>query len=327
MSSPWPSPRSRTDVEGIVIRSTGSRHDVLTVEGSVSCTIRGKFRLQEEDATNPVVIGDRVSIQSNPDGSGVIVERHERHGKLSRRAAGRRVGREHVIVANVNEAWVVQSVRQPRINPGFIDRFLVMAEVQHIRAGIIINKADLLDARAEEHVGFFAELYASLGYDIHVTSVKNGEGIDELRDALSEGIHVLVGPSGVGKSSLLNALQPDLELRTGGISEATQKGKHTTTYAELIPIGEPRPDGGFVGDTPGLREFGLVGIEAAELSHYFVEIRAHIGTCRFPNCTHDHEPGCHIKELVEADEIAVERYESYINMLRSIQLGDADVGR
>ena len=300
---------------------------MLTTEGSISCTIRGRFRLQEEDATNPVVIGDRVTIQKNVDGSGVIVERHPRHGKLSRRAAGRRVGKEHVIVANVDEAWVVQSVRKPRINPGFIDRFLVMAEVQTIRAGIIINKSDLLDASAEEHIGFFVELYAGLGYDVHMTSVKTGEGVEELRRILERGIHVLVGPSGVGKSSLLNALQPDLKLRTGGISEATQKGKHTTTYAELLPIGEARPDGGFIGDTPGLREFGLVGIEAAELSHYFVELRDRMGECRFPNCTHDHEPGCRIKELVEEDQVAVERYESYINMLRSIQLGDADVGR
>ena len=315
------------DVEGVVIRSTGSRHDVLTLEGTISCTIRGRFRLQEEDATNPVVIGDRVTLQKNADGSGVIVERHERHGKLSRRAAGRRVGKEHVIVANVDEAWVVQSVRKPRINPGFIDRFLVMAEVQAIRAGIIINKSDLLDERAEEHIAFFVELYASLGYDVHVTSTKTGEGITELQEVFGHGIHVLVGPSGVGKSSLLNALQPDLQLRTGGISEATQKGKHTTTYAELIPLGTARPDGGFVGDTPGLREFGLVGIEAPELSHYFVELRDRMGSCRFPNCTHDHEPDCRIKELVEEDEIAVERYESYINMLRSIQLGDADVGR
>ena len=274
-----------------------------------------------------MVIGDRVTIQLNDDGSGVITERHDRLGKLSRRAAGRKVGKEHVIVANVDEAWVVQSVRKPRINPGFIDRFLVMAEVQAIRAGIIINKADLLDERAEEHIGFFVELYASLGYDVHVTSVKTGEGIDERRSVLEEGIHVLVGPSGVGKSSLLNSLQPDLQLRTGGISEATQKGKHTTTYAELIPLGSADPDGGFIGDTPGLREFGLVGIDAAELSHYFVEFRAHMGACRFPNCTHDHEPGCRVKVLVEEDELAVERYESYINMLRSIQMGDADVGR
>lgn len=300
---------------------------MLTEEGVISCTIRGRFRLQEEDATNPVVIGDRVVIQRNPDGSGVITERDERHGKLSRRAAGRKVGKEHVIIANLDKAWVVQSVRKPRMNPGFIDRFLVMASYRGVDAGIIINKTDLMDDRAEEYISFFVEMYAGMGYDMMFTSVTDGEGIDELRGAMDTGIHVLVGPSGVGKSSLLNALVPDLGLRTGGISEATQKGKHTTTYAELIPIGDLHPDAGFIGDTPGLREFGLVDIEAADLAHCFVEFQEHLGNCRFPNCTHDHEPGCHIKELVTDDVIPVERYESYINMLRSIQLGDQDVGR
>ena len=314
-------------MEGLILRSTGSRHEVLTEDGVISCTIRGKFRLQEEDATNPVVIGDRVVIQTNPDGSGVITERLERHGKLSRRAAGRKVGREHVIIANLDMAWVVQSVRKPRMNPGFIDRFLVMAEYRGIAAGIVLNKMDLMDERAEEYIGFFVELYSGLGYPMMFTSVEREEGIEDLRSAMQTGIHVLVGPSGVGKSSLLNALRPNLALRTGGISEATQKGKHTTTYAELLPIGDLRLDGGFIGDTPGLREFGLVDIEAGELSHYFVEFRDHLDDCRFPNCTHDHEPGCRIKELVQDDILAVERYESYINMLRSIQLGDQDVGR
>ncbi len=293
----------------------------------VSCTIRGRFRLKEEDTTNPVVIGDHVTILMNEDESGVITDRGERHGKLSRRAAGRRVGREHVIIANVDRAWIVQSVREPRINPGFIDRFLVMADARGIEAGIIINKTDLFDERAEEHVGFIAGMYVDLGFEVLFTSTKTGDGIDDLRDELLTGIHVFVGPSGVGKSSLLNALLPDLELRTGVISQATQKGKHTTTYAELIQVGEVRPDGGFIGDTPGLREFGLYDIEPAHLSHHFVEFRKYLGECRFPNCTHDHEPDCHIKDLVEEDVLPIERYESYINMLRSLQLGNADVGR
>jgi len=310
-------------LNGIVLRSTGSRYEVLTEKGLISCTIRGKFRLQEEDATNPVVIGDKVTISLNEDESGVIDEREERAGKLSRRAAGRRVGKEHVIIANVDTAWIVQSVRQPRINPGFIDRFLVMAEANGINAGIIINKIDLFDDRAEEHVGFFAGMYLSLGYEVLYTSTTSGDGIADLKDALSGGIHVFVGPSGVGKSSLLNELVPDLQLKTGGISASTQKGKHTTTYAELIAL----DSGGFLGDTPGLREFGLYSIEPSELSHYFVEFREHIGECRFPNCTHDHEPDCRIKELVDADVLPIERYESYINMLRSAQMGDLDVGR
>lgn len=310
-------------MRGIVLRSTGSRYEVLTDDGLVSCTIRGKFRLQEEDATNPIVIGDRVSISINEDKSGVIDEREERLGKLSRRAAGRRVGKEHVIIANVDTAWIVQSVRQPRINPGFIDRFLVMAEASEIKAGLIVNKIDLFDEKAEDYVGFFAGLYLSLGYDVVYTSIKTKDGLKELKKALSDGIHVLVGPSGVGKSSLLNELVPNLELKTGGISQATQKGKHTTTYAELIQL----EGGGFIGDTPGLREFGLFSIEPSELSHYFVEFREYLGQCKYPNCMHDHEPECRIKELVEDDVLQIERYESYISMLRSAQMGNLDVGR
>ncbi|MBT6424314.1 MAG: ribosome small subunit-dependent GTPase A [Bacteroidetes Order II. Incertae sedis bacterium] len=310
-------------MKGIVLRSTGSRHSVWTEEGLVSCTIRGKFRLTEEDATNPVVIGDRVEISKNEDESGVITERFDRATKLSRRAAGRREGKEHVIIANVDTAWVVQSIRDPRINPGFIDRFLVMSEASGIGAGIVFNKADLLDDAAEEVVGYFARLYASLGYEVVFTSTMVKDGLSELRECLREGIHVFVGPSGVGKSSLLNGLLPDADLKTGAISEATNKGKHTTTYAELIPI----PEGGYVGDTPGLREFGLYEVEAAELSHYFVEYRPHMHDCKFPNCTHDHEPACEIKRLVDEGDLSIERYESYINMLNAARLGDQDVGR
>lgn len=294
-----------------------------TSEGTYSCTIRGKFRLLEEDATNPVVIGDRVQITLNADDTGVICEREERQNKLSRRAAGRRVGKEHVIIANVDTAWIVQSVREPRINPGFIDRFLVMCEAYGIPAGIVINKVDLMDEAAREITDYFADLYTSLGYQAIYTSARTEKGLDAFRKCLNTGIHVVVGPSGVGKTSLLNKIIPGLKLKTGAVSERTLKGKHTTTYAELVPI----PGGGFIGDTPGLREFGLYNIEPQELSHYFVEYRAFLGTCRFPNCTHDHEPGCLIKELVEEGDLAIERYESYINMLNAARLGDQDVGR
>jgi ribosome biogenesis GTPase / thiamine phosphate phosphatase len=310
-------------LEGIILRSTGSWYEVLSDSGTYSCTIRGKFRLADEEATNPIVIGDRVLFDLNEDQSGIIVERLERHNKLSRRAAGRRQSKEHVIVANVDKAWIVQSIRNPRINPGFIDRVIVMAEYLHVPAGIIFNKADLMDEAAEEVVMFFAELYESLGYPVVFSSTKVDGGSADLLAQLEKGIHVFIGPSGVGKSSLLNTIVPDSDLKTGAISESTQKGKHTTTYAELIRI----PNGGFIGDTPGLREFGLYSIPPEELSHYFVEFRDHMHDCRFPNCTHDHEPDCKIKELVKADELAVERYESYINMLAAARLGKLDVGR
>ncbi|MEQ9103755.1 MAG: ribosome small subunit-dependent GTPase A [Rhodothermales bacterium] len=310
-------------MEGVVIRSTGSWYQVRTATGIVSCTIRGKFRLDGRVATNPVVIGDHVTLSMNEDGTGLITDIGERHNKLTRRAAGRRVGREHVIVANVDAAWVVQSVQEPKFNGGLVDRFLVMAEAWEIPAGIIINKADLIDERSEDAMDFWSETYRDLGYPVLFTSTRTGVGIPELRDQLANHIHVIVGPSGVGKSSLINALEPLADLRTGEVSERTRKGKHTTTFAELIPLG----NGGYVADTPGLREYGLVDIGPAELSHRFVEMRENLHECRYPDCTHDHEPGCRIKEMVEAGEIVEERYESYLNILHSIHMGDKDVGR
>jgi len=310
-------------LKGIVLRSTGSRYEVLSPEGTYSCTIRGKFRLADEDATNPIVIGDQVVFQLNDDQTGIIEERSPRANKLSRRAAGRRQGKEHIIVANVDKAWIVQSIRNPRINPGFIDRVLVMAEVLHVPVGIVFNKADLMDEAAEEVVMYFAELYQSIGYDVVFTSTKVDGGTSDLSPYLAQGIHVFIGPSGVGKSSLLNLLIPNTVLKTGAISESTQKGKHTTTYAELIQV----PEGGFVGDTPGLREFGLYEVDPDELSHYFMEYRPYMGMCRFPNCTHDHEPDCHIKALVESGDLSIERFESYQNMLAAARLGKLDVGR
>lgn len=310
-------------MEGVVIRSTGSWYLVQTDTDLLSCTIRGKFRLDTSDATNPVVIGDRVTLDLNEDGTGQIVAIGERYNKLTRRAAGRKVGREHVIMANVDAAWIVQSVQEPKFNGGLVDRFLVMAEAWEIPAGIIINKADLVDERSQDAMEFWSETYGDLGYPVLFTSTVTGDGIQDLRSALAGHIHVIVGPSGVGKSSLINSLEPRAGLRTGVVSDRTRKGKHTTTFAELIPLS----NGGYVADTPGLREYGLVDIGAAELGHRFVEMREALQECRFPNCTHDHEPGCRIKELVEQGEIVEERYESYLNILHSIHMGRKDVGR
>jgi ribosome biogenesis GTPase len=310
-------------VEGVVLRSTGSRYVVLSDSETVDCVIRGKFRLEADDQTNPVVIGDRVVVERQPGGEGVITGIQPRRNKLSRRAAGRRIGKEHVLMANVDAAWVVQSVTKPRFNPGFVDRFLVMAEAFGVDAGLIVNKVDLLDEEFVDRISYFVELYEWLGYPVLLTSAVTGEGIGVLLERLHGRISVMVGPSGAGKSSLLNRLNPDLDLRVTEVSHRTRKGKHTTTYAELIPIDEES----FVGDTPGLREWGLIEIEPEELGGYFVEFRPHLNDCKFPNCTHDHEPGCRIKELVEAGDLPIERYESYVNMLEALKQGERNVGR
>ncbi len=310
-------------IDGLVIRTTGSWYDVASGGDVVPCTVRGRFRLEGGDATNPVVIGDRVSVLRQPDGTGVITSLGTRSTVLVRRAAGRRVGVSHVIAANIDAAWVIQSVDLPRFNPGFVDRFLVMAGVHRIPAGIVINKADLLDDRTGPPIRFWAELYRDLGYPVLLTSALNGEGVDTLLGALTGRISAVAGPSGVGKSTLLNAVDGTLDLRTGQVSSRTRKGTHTTTSASLHAL----KGGGYVADTPGLREFGLVDLDPPHLSHYFAEMAPVLSGCRFPNCTHDHEPECAVIEAVDEGTISQERYASYLGMLRSLRLGARDVGR
>jgi ribosome biogenesis GTPase len=204
-----------------------------------------------------------------------------------------------------------------------MDRFIVMATLYDIPVGIVINKTDLIDETSEEAVAFWAELYRNLGYDVLGTSVETGEGVAAFGKWLQGRTSVLIGPSGAGKSSLLNAVEPELGLRIGEVSSRTRKGTHTTTFAALYPLS----GGGFVADTPGLREYGLIDLDPEMLCHYFVEMKQYIPECRYPNCTHDHEPGCRVKEAVEAGEISIERYESYLNMLFSLRMGEKDVGR
>lgn len=310
-------------LEGTVVRATGSWYDVQTPGRLVPSKVRGRFRLEGWEETSPVAVGDRVRIRLNADETGLIDEVYERRSKLSRRAAGRRVGLEHIIAANVDAAWVVQSVRQPRPNPGLIDRFLVMTEAHALPAGIVLNKTDLARRADAEAIDALVSLYEGLGYPVVRTSVVTGEGMEALRAALEGKTSVVAGPSGVGKSSLLNRLVPALGLRTGEVSEKTNKGRHTTTYAALYALDEATA----VVDTPGIREFGLMAIEPWELSHFFVEFRPHLNDCRFPTCTHDHEPGCAVKAAVEAGAITEQRYGSYLNILDSLHLGERDVGR
>lgn len=320
-SAPPPAEDSPT-AEGLVLRSTGSWYDVRTDDGeTVAARVRGKFRLEDRDVTNPVAVGDRVTMRLEADGTGLITELHDRRNKLSRRAAGRRATREHVLVANVDHAWCVQASTRPAFVSGFVDRFLVMTEAYGIPGGVIINKVDLIEKPAHvEDMAYWQGLYEGLGYPVLLTSAEDGTGLEAFREALKDRISVVAGPSGVGKSSLLNAADPDLELRTGEVSEKTRKGRHTTTFAELHPIA-----GGYVVDTPGIREFGLWDMAPEELSGYFVEMREYLGDCRFQPCTHDHEPGCAVKEAVQNAEIAPERYLSYLNMLESLR--GEDVGR
>jgi ribosome biogenesis GTPase len=292
--------------------------DVQVDDRVVPSRIRGKFRLEEQDVTNPVAVGDHVTLRLNEDDdTGLITDIHERRNKLSRRAAGHRAGREHVIVANIDRAWGVQAVHLPKINPGFIDRFLVMAEIYEIPAGLVFNKIDLMRPKDRDRIESLRVLYSELGYPVHMTSATEGTGLEGFQEALADKINVVTGPSGVGKSTLLNAVEPGLEIDTGAVSEKTRKGTHTTTHAALHALS----GGGYVVDTPGIREFGILDLQPDELAFFFVEFLPYLNECRFDDCTHDHEPGCAIKNAVEAGEVNERRYESYLNILDSLRSG------
>lgn len=312
------------NVRGTVIRSTGSWYEVAVDDHIVQCKVRGKFRLEDSGHTNPVAVGDRVQLRMEKDGTGLINEIEPRQNRLCRRAAGRRVGLEHVIVANIDRVWAVQSIDLPIPNPGFIDRVLVMAGRDDIPAGVIFNKMDLLPEGDPRGFRNLIALYRRIGYPVLETEAISGIGLDAVRDAIHGQTIVLVGPSGTGKSTLLNAIQPGLAARTGEVSTKTRKGKHTTTSVTLYPV---EAGGGFVADTPGIREFGVLDFEPGDLAHYFKEFVPFIHDCRFPNCTHDHEPDCAIKEAVDRGDIHDVRYGSYLNILDSIRMGNRDLGR
>jgi ribosome biogenesis GTPase / thiamine phosphate phosphatase len=309
---------------GTVIRSTGSWYEVATGDQVIQSKVRGKFRLEDTGHTNPVAVGDRVEIRLEKDGTGLITTIEQRDNRLCRRAAGRRIGLEHVIVANVDRVWAVQSIDFPVPSPGFIDRVLVMAGRDDIPAGVIFNKIDLLPEDDPRGFRNLIALYRRIGYPVVETAAISGRGLDDLRDAIRGQTIVLVGPSGTGKSTILNAIQPGFGARTGEVSAKTRKGKHTTTSVTLYPIDD---GGGFVADTPGIREFGVLDFEPGDLAHYFKEFVPFIHDCRFPNCTHDHEPDCAIMEAVNRGDIHDVRYGSYLNILDSIRMGNKDTGR
>ena len=316
MSTPDSSDSEASHVEGVVTRSTGSWYDVRVEDRTIPSRVRGKFRLTRQDVTNPVAVGDRVTLRINEeDGTGFITEIHERSNKLSRRAAGHRTGEEHVMVANVDRVWIMQSVDRPRFNPAFIDRLLVAASVNELPAGLIINKLDLMTPAEQPTVMDLHLRYDDLGYPVLLTSATENVGLDRVREVLQDQTSVITGPSGTGKSSLLNAIEPGLDVETGEVSDSTRKGTHTTTHAELHPLSF----GGFVVDTPGIREFGVRDVHPKDLAHFFPDLAPYVNACKFHDCTHDHEPGCAIKDAVERGRIHPERYESYLHILESLQ--------
>lgn len=298
---------------------------MLLKDGNVvRCVVKGKFKnefnLKKDKLfkVNYVVVGDYVEFEMNQDGSGVIYKIEERKNYISRKApkikgAGYRGERlEQVIAANVDNLFIISSTVNPKFNNKLIDRILVAGESSHINSLLIINKIDLSD---DDEIYAWAELYREIGYTVILCSAKTGEGLKEIRELMHGKKNLLWGHSGVGKSSLLNAMYPGLNLKTGEISTFTQKGKHTTVTSLLNKIEEDT----YVIDTPGIREIDPYGLTKESLGHYFAEFLPYIENCRFNTCTHMHEPGCGIIEAVENEQIAPERYNSYLLMLETIE--------
>ena len=289
-----------------VVRATGSWYDVLHDGAMLRCRIRGKLRLKGVRSTNPVVVGDEAVCEAD-GGDCVIVDIVPRRNYVIRRASN--LSKEsHIIAANVDQALLMVTLRSPETPKEFADRFLVTCEAYKVPAAILLSMIDLQDAEA---VAQFRAVYEGAGYRVLEVSAKEGRGVEEVRKLLAGRTTLVSGNSGVGKSTLIQTIDPSLDIRTGEISDSHHKGRHTTTFSTMYPLAE----GGAVIDTPGIKGFGLLDIDDAELWHYFPEMMRVAPGCRFYNCTHTHEPGCAVVEAVKAGEIAWSRYESYLKIL------------
>jgi len=298
-------------MQGLLIKSTGSWYQVQTPDGQrIDCRIKGKFRMQGITTTNPVAVGDVVEFEMEPEQeSGVITKLHQRKNYIIRKAINLSK-QAQIIAANLDQALLVVTLASPRTSLGFIDRFLVTAEAYDIPARLIFNKVDLFSDEGLEILADLKAVYEKIGYPCFEVSALEGTNIDKVQELLKDKVTLFSGHSGVGKSSLINALLPSLDLRTHMVSEWSDKGMHTTTFAEMFEL----PQGGFIIDTPGIRELGVIDIEKNELSHFFPEMRSRMNQCRFNNCRHINEPGCAVLEALEEGEIELSRYESYLSI-------------
>lgn len=308
-------------MHGKVIRNTGSSYIVRTDDGQdVECRVKGNFRLRGIRSTNPVAVGDDVTVQP-PTGQGEVVgyitEIDERRNYIIRRASNLSK-QSHILAANVDLALLVVTVARPETTTTFIDRFLASAEAYRVPVCLVFNKMDDLNDEERERVDYLTAVYTEVGYDCHAVSAVTGEGLDELERAMTDKVCLLAGHSGVGKSTLLNRLVPTAHARTAEVSEAHGTGMHTTTFSQLYDL----PRGGCVIDIPGIKGFGTFNIEPEEVAHYFRDIFRISADCRFNNCTHTHEPGCAVLAALEAHQLAPSRYASYLSMME-----DKDEGK
>ena len=303
-------------MQGVVYRSTGSWYNVKDANGKMwNARMKGVFKLDEITSTNPIAVGDVVDfdLENEVEQSVMINKIHDRRNYINRQSPKVK-SQQHIVAANVDQSLLIATLREPRTSQGFIDRFLVACEMYHVPAIILFNKLDLYREKELEKLKQLKEMYEGIGYKVESISLKGNDSIESIRELLKDRITLISGHSGVGKSTFINAIHPHVQLRTQDVSGWSGKGQHTTTFAEMFEL----PFGGKIIDTPGMKEFGLIGVERAELSGYFPEMKERLQDCQFNNCLHINEPGCAIKQAVINGEINEDRYVSYYNILESI---------
>ncbi|MES2874806.1 MAG: ribosome small subunit-dependent GTPase A [Bacteroidota bacterium] len=298
-------------MQGLVIKSTGSWYEVAAESGeTINCRIKGKFRTLDIKTTNPIAVGDKVDVEREPDQDTWLITRlHQRKNYIIRKSVNLSK-QAQIIAANLDQAFLIVTLASPRTSLGFIDRFLVTAEAYAIPAMLIFNKLDLFSNEGLEILKEYQQIYEKAGYPCYSVSATEQTNIEQIKDLLKNKVTLISGHSGVGKSTLINALLPGSQLKTGDISDWSDKGKHTTTFAEMFEL----PFGGYLIDTPGIRELGVFDIEQQELGRLFPEIRELMGNCKFHNCRHINEPGCAVLKAMENDEIEPSRYNSYLSI-------------
>jgi ribosome biogenesis GTPase len=297
-------------VKGIVVKSTGSWYNVKLENGDVvEARIQGKFRIQGIRSTNPVAVGDLVTIKQDENNNNVITEIADRKNYIVRKSINLSK-HSHIIAANIDQAILIVTISQPKTTTGFIDRFLISAEAYHIPTVLVFNKIDLYNKVELDELKSLMNIYTKIGYECIAVSALNKENMDAFKTVLKNKTSVVSGHSGVGKSTLLNTIEPTLDLKTSTISEMHSQGKHTTTFAEMFDLSF----GGHIIDTPGVKAFGLIDFDKADLSHYFLEMRAILDNCQYSNCQHINEPKCAVKDAVAEGKITTFRYNNYLSM-------------